>query len=78
MRSLVTFLLGIIVGAAGMLFLPELAPRREQLNTEMKKQMEVLQGQVRELGDQLKKINLPKLDENQSKQPSATPSPTAQ
>jgi len=78
MRSLVTFLLGIIVGAAGMLFLPELTPRREQLNAEVKKQMEVLQGQVRELGDQLKKINLPKLDENQSKQPSATPSPTAQ
>jgi len=61
-----------------MLFLPELTPRREQLNAEVKKQMEVLQGQVRELGDQLKKINLPKLDENQSKQPSATPSPTAQ
>jgi hypothetical protein len=61
-----------------MLFLPELAPRREQLNEEVKKQMEVLQGQVRELGDQLKKINLPKLDENQPKQPSATPSPTAQ
>jgi hypothetical protein len=61
-----------------MLFLPELAPRREQLNEEMKKQMEILQGQVRELGDQLKKINLPKPGDNQSKPPSATPSPTAQ
>ena len=61
-----------------MLFLPELAPRREQLNEEVKKQMEILQGQVRDLGDQLKKINLPKPGENQSKQPSATPSPTAQ
>jgi len=78
MRALVTFLLGIIVGAAGMLFLPELAPRREQLNEEMKKQMETLQGQVRELGDQLKKINLPKPGDNQSKPPSASPSPTPQ
>ena len=61
-----------------MLFLPELAPRREQLNEEVKKQMQILQGQVRDLGDQLKKINPPKPGENQSKQPSATPSPTAQ
>jgi uncharacterized membrane-anchored protein YhcB (DUF1043 family) len=74
MRAFVTFLLGIIVGAVGMLFLPELAPRREQLNEEMKKQMEILQGQVRELADQLKK----KPDDNQSKPPSASPSPTAQ
>ena len=78
MRSFLIFLLGIIAGVVGMLFLPELTPRREQLNTEMKKQLEILQGQVRDLGDQLKKMNPPKSGDDQSKQPSATPSATAQ
>ena len=59
MRSLLIFLLGIIAGVAGMLFLPELTSRREQLNDEMKKHLEILEGQVRDLGDQLKKINSP-------------------
>jgi hypothetical protein len=77
MRSLLLFVLGIIVGAGGMLFLPELTSRRERLNEEMKKQMEVLEGQVRDLGDQLKKINPPKSSDDQSKQPSAAPSATA-
>jgi hypothetical protein len=60
-----------------MLFLPELTSRREQLNEEMKKHLEVLEGQVRDLGDQLKKMNPPKSGDDQSKQSSATPSPTA-
>ena len=77
MRSLLIFLLGIIVGVGGMLFLPELTSRREQLSVEMKKQLEILEGQVRDLGDQLKKMNPPKSGEDQSKQPTATPSPTA-
>jgi hypothetical protein len=75
MRSLLIFLLGIIVGAGGMLFLPELTSRREQLNAETKKHLEILEGQVRDLGDQLKKISLPKPGDDQSKQPSVTPSP---
>jgi hypothetical protein len=73
MRSLLIFILGIIVGAGGMLFLPELTSRREQLNEEMKKHLETLEGQVHDLGDQLKKMNPPKSDD-QSKQPSPTPS----
>ena len=77
MRSLLIFLLGIIAGVAGMLFLPELTSRREQLNEEMKKQLGILEGQVRDLGDQLKKMNPPKSGEDQSKQSPATPSPTA-
>jgi hypothetical protein len=77
MRSLLIFLLGIIVGVGGMLFLPELTSRREQLSEETKKHLEILEGQVRDLGDQLKKMNPPKSGEDQSKQPSATPSPTA-
>jgi hypothetical protein len=76
MRSLLIFILGIAVGAGGMLFLPELTSRREQLNEETKKHMEILESQVRDLGDQLKKVNVPKPGDDQSKQPSATPSPT--
>ena len=59
MRSLLLFILGIIVGAGGMLFLPELTSRREQLNEETKKHLESLEGQLRDVGDQLKKINSP-------------------
>ena len=77
MRPLLIFLLGIIVGVGGMLFLPELTSRREQLSEEMKKHLETLQGQVRDLGDQLKKINPPKPGDDQSKQPSATASTAA-
>jgi hypothetical protein len=78
MRSLFIFILGIAVGAGGMLFLPELTARREQLNDETKKHLEILEGQVRDLGDQLKKANPAKSSDGQSKEPSATPSPTAQ
>jgi hypothetical protein len=77
MRSLFIFILGIVVGAGGMLFLPELTARREQLNDETKKQMEILEGQVRDLGEQLKKANPAKSGDDKSKEPPATPSPTA-
>ena len=59
MRALLLFILGVIVGAGGMLFLPELTSRREQLNEETKKHLEILEGQLRDVGDQLKKINSP-------------------
>jgi hypothetical protein len=72
MRSLLIFILGIIVGAGGMLFLPELTARREQLNEQTKKHLETLEGQVRDLGDQLKKMNPSKSGDDQSKQPSPT------
>jgi hypothetical protein len=78
MRALLIFILGIIVGAGGMLFLPELTIRREQLNEETRKHLEILESQVRDLGDQLKKMNPSKSGDEQTKQPSATPSPTAQ
>ena len=55
-----------------MLFLPELTARREQLNDETKKHLEILEGQVRDLGEQLKKANPAKSSDDQSK-----PSPTA-
>ena len=77
MRALLIFILGIIVGAGGMLFLPELTSRREQLSEETKKHLETLEGQVRDLGDQLKKMNPSKSGNEQSKEASVKPSPTA-
>jgi hypothetical protein len=76
MRSLLIFILGIIVGAGGMLFLPELTSRREQLSEETKKHIEILEGQVHDLGEQVKKANPPKSGDDQAKQPSGTPTPT--
>ena len=54
MRSFGILLLGLGIGVVGMLFLPELTQRREHLNTELKKQANGLEAQVRDLGDQLK------------------------
>jgi uncharacterized membrane-anchored protein YhcB (DUF1043 family) len=67
-----TFLLGLAIGVVGMLFLPELTPRREQLNKELEKQKEALGEQVRNLGDQLK--NSKTGDEGTK---TASPSPSA-
>jgi hypothetical protein len=75
MRSFASFLFGLIIGVVGMLFLPELTPRREQLSDEAKKQIDVLQGQVRDLGDQLKKVTAPKPGDDQPKAASPSPSP---
>jgi hypothetical protein len=77
MRALLIFILGIIVGAGAMLFLPELTSRRERLGDETKKQLETLEGQVRDLGDQLKKMNPSQSGNEHAKEPSVTPSPTA-
>jgi uncharacterized membrane-anchored protein YhcB (DUF1043 family) len=66
MRSLVSFLLGLIIGAVIILFLPNI--RRENLNTELKSQIQVLQKQIQDLGGELKDIKLPT--------PSSAPSPT--
>ena len=54
MRSFGIFLLGAGVAVVGMLFLPELAQRREHLSTELKKQANGLESQLRDVGDQLK------------------------
>ena len=70
MRSLVSFLLGLIIGAVIILFLPNI--RRENLNTELKSQIQVLQKQIQELGGELKDIKLP----TPSSAPSPTPTPT--
>jgi hypothetical protein len=77
MRSLVIFLLGIAVGVGGMLFLPELTPRREQLNAELNKQIDNLQAQVRDLENQLKGSKTPKSDDENAKKGFPSPSATA-
>jgi gas vesicle protein len=69
MRSLVSFLLGLIIGAVVILFLPDL--RRENLNTELKSQIQVLQKQIQELGAELKGIKLP--TPGQGSSPTPTP-----
>src|SRR5215469_1557159 len=56
MRSLVSFLVGLVIGAAAILFLPDI--RRENLNTELRGQIQALQKQIQELGGQLKDIKL--------------------
>ena len=74
MRSVATFLLGVVVGVIGMLFLPELTPRREQLNTELKKQIDALEQQVHEMGNQLKTYNPSKAGDESGKKESPSPS----
>jgi gas vesicle protein len=69
MRTLVAFLLGLIIGGIAMLFLPD--PRRDELNAEVRKQTDALQTQLHQFGDQLKTLSLPK-PEKASPSPSAT------
>ena len=58
MRTLVAFLLGLIIGGAAVLFLPD--PRRNELNAEVRTQTDALQAELHQFGDQLKTLSLPK------------------
>jgi gas vesicle protein len=73
MRTLVAFLLGLIIGGVTVLFLPD--PRRDELNAEVRKQTDALQTQLHQFGDQLKTLSLPK-PEKSSASPSATGTPS--
>ena len=77
MRSLAVFLLGVVVGVIGMLFLPELTPRREQLNAELKKQIDALEQQVHDMGNQLTSFSSPKPGDEAGKQTSPSPAGSA-
>jgi len=70
MRTLVAFLLGLIIGGVAMLFLPD--PRRDELNAEIRTQTEALQTQLRQFGEQFKDLKLPHPENS-----SPTPSPRA-
>jgi hypothetical protein len=69
MRSLLVFLLGILVGAVTVLYLPE--ARRDELNREFRQQVEALQVEMKNLTRQLKSMDLPNLGGH-----NGSPSPT--
>jgi hypothetical protein len=73
---LFAFLLGLVIGGAVVLFVPGI--HRGQLNTQFKQQIEVLQGQLHELGEQLKHVNISKPGDNSGAKGSPVPSATPQ
>jgi len=73
MRTLVAFLLGLIIGGVAMLFLPD--PRRDELNAEIRTKTEALETQLRQFGEQFKDSKLP---QPENKSPTASPSATPQ
>ncbi|MBV9491516.1 MAG: hypothetical protein JO069_17610 [Verrucomicrobia bacterium] len=66
MRSLVAFLLGVIIGGVTVLYLP--STRRDELTREFRLQVNALQNEITNLTNQLKSIKFG--DQN------ASPSPT--
>jgi hypothetical protein len=69
MKTLIIFLLGLIIGGVAMLFLPD--SRRDKLNAEIRTQTGALQAQLQRFGDQSKGSNQPKTENN-----SPTPAPS--
>lgn len=69
MRSLVFFLLGIVVGGVTVLYLP--AARRDELNREFHQQVDALQVEITNLTRQLKSMDLSNLGGH-----NGSPSPT--
>lgn len=76
MRTFAAFLLGLVIGGGAVLFIPGI--HRGQLNTQFKQQIEALQGQLHELGEQLKHVNITKPGDNSGAKASPTPSSTPQ
>ena len=74
MRSLIAFLLGLIIGGVAMLYLPN--SNRNDLSVQLKQQTAGLEAQIKSLGDQLKSLNLPKVQLNPPASPTPPPSPT--
>ena len=78
MRSFAAFLLGIILGVVGTLYLPFVTLHREQMNADLRKELDVLQTQIHDLGNQLKNANLPKPGSGDSERASPSPSVSPQ
>jgi gas vesicle protein len=60
MRTLIIFLLGLIIGGVAMLFLPD--PRRDELNVEIRTQTGALEAHLQQFGDQFKGAEQPKTE----------------
>jgi hypothetical protein len=74
MRSFAAFLLGIILGVVGTLYLPFVTLHREQMNADLRKELDILQAQIHDLGNQLKNANIPKPGGGDSEHASPSPS----
>jgi gas vesicle protein len=74
MRAFIAFLLGSIIGAAAVVYLPNI--HREELNSQIRQQIKLLQDQVHDLGEQLKNVQIPKPGQSPETKPRPTVSPT--
>jgi hypothetical protein len=74
MRLLIAFLLGLIIGGVAMLYLPN--SNRDDLSVQLKQQTAALEAQIKSLGDQLKSLNLPKMQFSPPASPTPPQSPT--
>ena len=74
MRLLIAFLLGLIIGGVAMLYLPN--SNRDVMSLQLKQQSAALEAQIKSLGDQLKSMNLPKVELSPPAGPTPPSSPT--
>lgn len=79
MKSFAAFLLGVIIGVIATLYYPVLTAHPDQVNAELRKQLNALQSQIHDLGDDLKNLKIPGPAVNnaakESPSPSGSPSP---
>ncbi len=75
MRSFAALLLGIIIGVVGTVYLPFVTVHRDEMNADLRKELDILQTQMHDIGEKLKTTNLPKPKNGDSND--ASPSPTA-
>jgi hypothetical protein len=73
MRLLVAFLLGLIIGGVTMLYLPN--AQRDDITKQLKQQSSALETQMKSLGEQMKNLNLPKVELGQGQGQPASPTP---
>jgi hypothetical protein len=70
-------LLGIIVGVVATLYYPILTQHPDQVNAELRKQLNALQSQIHDLGSELKNLKIPEPAGSNAPKESPSPSPTA-
>jgi hypothetical protein len=77
MKSFAAFLLGVIIGVVATLYYPVLKAHPDQVNAELGKELNALQSQIHDLGNQLKNLKIPGPGGNNAGKESPSPSPTA-